>query len=96
MAQKIHIAPEQVGERADQFRAQAESLKDIIETMDKYMEKLAQEWEGDSSAAFMAKFSEIRPGFVTAEEMMREIASALDKNSDRFSNADKKMAAQFQ
>lgn len=96
MADKIHISPEAVRERAEQFRAQAESLNGIIAAMDGYMEQLGREWEGDSSTAFMARFTEIRPGFLAAEDMMREIASALDKNATRFQDTDERLARQFQ
>lgn len=95
MADKINIYPDKVGERAEQFRTQAGSLNAIIQTMDNSISGLMDEWEGESSAAFMAKYQEIRPGFLQAEEMMREIASALDKNASRYEKADARMAKQF-
>ncbi len=93
---KIHISVEAVRDRAGQYKDEAQKLHDIAAVMDGYIEKLPEEWEGLSSQSFIETYRTLRPAFTQAEELIREIAKALDDSATRFEVADQDMANQFQ
>ena len=92
---QIRITPEQMRSRAGEYRTQAQSVDDVIIAMDTLLNNLQSEWEGESSAAFADRFTELRPGFVSAKDLINEIASALDATANDIEDLDKKIAGQW-
>lgn len=82
-------------ERAGEYRTEAENVENVISKMDSLLEQLQSEWEGSASEAYAAKFEELRPGFVSAKELIDEIAAALDKTAEIVENTDNDIASQF-
>jgi WXG100 family type VII secretion target len=95
MAGQIRITPEQMRSRATEYRAQATNVEDVINAMDNLLNALQSEWEGESSAAFADRFTELRPGFVSAKELIDEIAAALDATANDIEDLDSQIAGQF-
>ena len=95
MAGQIRITPEQMNSRAQQYRGEADELNSIILRMDSLLTALQGEWEGAASDAYAARFAELRPGFVKAEELIREIAAALDAAATRLYETDSALASGF-
>ena len=95
MAGQIRITPEQMNARARQYRREADEVNRVIMRMDSLLEVVQGEWEGASSEAYAARFAELRPGFLKAEALIREIAMALDLAARRLAETDSMIAGQF-
>ena len=78
MANQIRITPDQMRTRAAQYRNEADTVNGVISKMDSLLQQLQSEWEGAASESYAGRYQELKPGFVKAEELIREIASALE------------------
>lgn len=95
MANQIRITPDQMRERAGQYRNEADTVNGVISTMDNLLQQLQSEWEGASSESYNARYQELKPGFVKAEELIREIAASLDSTAKTLEETDASIASQF-
>lgn len=95
MANQIRITPDQMRERANQYRVEADAVNGIINKMDTLLGQLQSEWEGASSESYAARYQELKPGFIRAEELIREIAAALDSTARIVEETDASIANQF-
>ena len=93
MAGQIRITPEQMRTRANEYRVEAGNVEGVISKMDRLLTQLESEWEGESSRAYSARFTELRPGFVKAKELIEEIARALDTTASTLEDTDARIAA---
>ncbi len=96
MANQIRITPDQMRERAGQYRNEADTVNGVISNMDTLLSNLQSEWEGQASESYAARYEELKPGFQKAEELIREIAAALDSTASIVETTDSDIAAQFQ
>lgn len=96
MANQIRITPDQMRGRAGEYRTQADTVNDVISKMDTLLSNLQQEWEGAASESYAQRYTELRKGFVAAEELIREIAAALDSTAKIVEETDVSIAQQFQ
>ena len=96
MANQIRITPDQMRERAGQYRNEADTVNQVISSMDTLLSNLQAEWEGAASESYAARYEELKPGFQKAEELIREIAAALDSTANIVETTDSDIAAQFQ
>ena len=96
MANQIRITPDQMRERANQYRTEADTVNGVISSMDTLLSNLQSEWEGAASESYAARYEELKPGFQKAEELIREIAAALDSTASIVETTDSDIAAQFQ
>lgn len=92
---QIRITPDQMRTRANQYRAQADNMNGIIRSMDSLLQQLQSEWEGYSSESYAARYQELKPGFVKAEELIREIATALDFTANEVEQKDLDLGSRF-
>ena len=92
---QIRISPDQMRERAGQYRVEADTVNGVISKMDSLLQQLQSEWEGASSESYAARYQELKPGFVKAEELIREIATALDSTAKIIEETDADIANQF-
>ncbi len=95
MANQIRITPDQMRERASEYRVEADTVNGVISKMDSLLQQLQSEWEGASSESYAARYEELKPGFVKAENLIREIASALDSTAQIIEETDNSIASQF-
>ena len=95
MANQIRITPDQMRDRANQYRTEADHVNDVINSMDRLLDQLLAEWEGAASESYSARYQELKPDFVKAEELIREIASALDSTAAIVEQTDADIANQF-
>lgn len=64
--------------------------------MDNLLNALQSEWEGEASQSYAQHyFSELKPGFQKAKEMIEEIAVALDKTATTLEETDNSIASGF-
>ncbi|MDO4536952.1 MAG: WXG100 family type VII secretion target [Coriobacteriales bacterium] len=93
MAGQIRITPDQMHARANEYRVEAENVQAVINKMDNLLMRLQSEWEGAASIAYVARFNELRPGFIRARDLVDEIARALDNTATRLEETDVQIAA---
>jgi len=95
MANQIRITPDQMRIKAGQYRNEAETVQGVINQMDNLLGQLQEEWEGAASESYAARYQELKPGFMKAEELIREIAAALDSTARIVEETDTNIANQF-
>ena len=95
MANQIRITPDQMRERANQYRVEADTVNGVISKMDALLQQLQSEWEGAASESYAARYQEVKPGFMKAEDLIREIAAALDSTAKIVEETDVNIANQF-
>ena len=82
--------------RANEYRNEADSVNGVITKMDALLQALQSEWEGAASESYAARYQELKPGFMKAEELIREIAQSLDATANIVEETDSNIANQFQ
>lgn len=95
MAQQIRMTPNSMRARAGEYRGEAEKVSEVISKMDSLLVKLQNEWEGSASNSYANRYQELRPGFQRAEELIREIAAALDSTAQIVEETDQGIANRF-
>jgi len=95
MADQISLSPEQMRQRANQYKTQSEVVESVIKEMDTLLNQLQSEWKGQSSEAYAARFQELRPSFVNAQTLIMEISTALNSTANIMANTDTEIASQF-
>lgn len=95
MANQIRVTPDQMRQRASDYRKQADAVRDVITKMDNLLSQLQSEWEGQASESYAARYTELKPGFVKAENLIREIAQSLDAVARNVEEQDASIASQF-
>lgn len=89
----IRIDPEVMRTRAGQFRSEAERIQEVISNMDNLLSNLQSEWEGNASQSYAQRYtSEFKPNLQNTQEMVVEIASALDKIAQNMQEQDQALA----
>ena len=92
---QIRITPEQMHSRAWEYRTEAENVNAVIQKMDALLSALQEEWEGAAAQSYAERFSELRPGFVKAEELINEIAASLDQTAETLQSTDEEIASAY-
>lgn len=95
MANQIRITPYQMRQRANDYRREADTMNGVITKMDTLLQQLQSEWEGSASESYAVRYDELKPGFMRAEELIREIATALDSTAKIVEQTDSEIANQF-
>ena len=95
MPSQIRITPDQMRSRATQYRSEADTVNEVIRNMDSLLNQLQDEWEGAASQSYAARYEEIKPDFIKVEELIREIATALDSIANKVEQTDMDIANQF-
>lgn len=84
----IKMTPEMMRQRAAEYTTQSENLDGIITKMDGLLKQLQSEWEGNAAEGFAIKFSELRPGFIKARDLINDIATELKNSANKFEQVD--------
>ena len=95
MTNQIRIAPDQMCERANLYRTEADTVNGVINNMNSLLQRLQSEWEGAASEFYATRCQELKPGFMKAEELIREIAAALDSTAKIVEETATSIANQF-
>lgn len=95
MAGQIRISPEQMRGRANEYRAEANNVGQVISKMDSLLNQLQAEWEGAASESYAERYNELKPSFVKAQELINEIAQALDQTANTLEDTDASIASGF-
>ncbi|MCL2826202.1 MAG: WXG100 family type VII secretion target [Eggerthellaceae bacterium] len=95
MAGQIRISPDVMRQRAGQYRNEAENVSSVISSMDNLLNMLQGEWEGEASRSYEQRYQELKPGFQKAQELIEEIAQALDQTATTLEDTDSSIASGF-
>ncbi len=95
MAGQIRITPDVMRQRAGQYRNEAANVNAVIASMDNLLGMLQSEWEGEASQSYAQRYAELKPGFQKAEELIQEIAQALDQTAAALEETDAAIASGF-
>lgn len=95
MASQIRMTPDMMRQRAGQYRGEADAVNQVITSMDNLLTALQGEWEGAASESYAQRYEELKPSFQKAEELIREIAAALDSTANIVEQTDNDIASQF-
>ena len=95
MSNQIRITPDQMRERAGNYRTEADTVNAVIRKMDTLLQQLQSEWEGAASRSYATRYQELKPSFTKAEELIREIAASLDSTAKIVEDTDSNIAKQF-
>ncbi len=96
MAGTIKISPDTMRSRANEYRQQGNAVGDVITRMDSLLSQLQQEWEGEASTSYADRYNnDLRKSFVAAQELIEEIATALDQTATALEEQDAQIGAMF-
>lgn len=90
---KLRISPDQMRDRASAFNNHATTLEGVIADMDRLLQSLQEEWEGEASSSFAARYQELKPNFIKTKELIAEIASTLSGVASSSEQFDSEMAS---
>ena len=92
----IRIDPDTMIVRANQYRVEAQNVGQIIANLDQLLSALQTEWEGDASRAYADQyFSELKPTFQRAQQLIDEVSIALERTAQQMRDSDMTSASQF-
>jgi WXG100 family type VII secretion target len=91
----IRITPDLMRTRAGQYRGESQSIGSVISNMDGLLASLQEEWEGEASKSYADRYSELKPTFQKAQQLVDEIATSLDKVAQQMEDTDSSIAAAF-
>ena len=95
MAGQIRMKPETMRLRASQTDKNAQTVQEVINAMDKLLQTLKSEWEGDAMKGYEERYNKIKPSFKNAKELVDEIANNLRATAKIVEETDKSIASQF-
>ena len=92
---QIRMTPDSMRGRAQEYRREAEKVNSVITKMDSLLQQLQGEWEGSASESYAARYEELRPSFVQAENLIQEIAQKLDSTAKAYEELDAQAARSY-
>lgn len=96
MSEEFRITPDQMRERAKQFREQADIFSDTIANMQSLIDALQVEWLGRSSEEFANQFATLKvETFVKVQELIGDIAGQLDGTATVYEEVEDELASKF-
>lgn len=95
MAGQIRLTPEEMHNRAREYRTESENIGQVISTMDRLLGQLEMEWEGAASRSFGDQYRELRPAFEKAQQLVETISTQLDQTAEAVSGLDQEIASKF-
>lgn len=95
MANQIRLTPDAMRARASEYQQQSDIVGEVIATMDNLLGQLRSEWEGSASEAYEEKYTQLKPGFESMQELIAEICTALNKTADIVEMTDSDIANQL-
>lgn len=92
---QIRMTPETMRTRAGQTDKQAEAVQNMITAMDRLLETLRSEWEGEAMTGYEERYNKIKPSFQNAEKLLEEIAHNLRESARIIEDTDRNIGSQY-
>lgn len=92
----ILMTPDQMEDTAKQYERRGSDVDQLTKELDGMLTTLVGEWHGQASQSFEDRWTnDLKKSFVSAADMLRQIASALRNASSSFQESDKSIAGTF-
>ena len=92
----IRIDPDSMDSRANEYRTEGQNVGQVIAKMDNLLAALQAEWEGEASRSYADRYqSDLKPAFLRAQELIDEIATALNQTASAMREQDAAIASGF-
>lgn len=95
MTGQIRMTPDTMRQRSSEANDQANQMQELIKAMDRLLERLEGEWEGDAMRGYEDRYKKIRPSFENAKDLLDEISHNLSKTAQIIEDTDKNIGSQF-
>lgn len=95
MAGQIRMTPETMRTRSREAGDQAANMEALRTRMERLLNDLRREWEGDAMEGYEQRFNEIRPVLKKAKDLLDEISHNLSKTADIVQQTDEGIGRQF-
>lgn len=95
MAGQIRITPEAMHGRATEFRGAQEDFEQTVGKMERLIDTLRGEWEGQASERFASQFESLKPSFTQMSQLISDIAKQCDDVADATQALDEEIASKF-
>ncbi len=96
MADQIRMSPEQMRTRATEFSREGDNIQTTIDTMQRLINELRNEWEGSASASFEQQFESLKPSFNDMRNLVEDISKQLTATAQAMEDLDRDIASKFQ
>lgn len=70
MTGQIRMTPDTMRQRASETDKQAQTVEDVIRAMDRLLQTLHSEWEGDAIKGYEERYNKIKPSFQNAKDLL--------------------------
>ena len=84
----IKVAPETLASTAGEFGGQATQLQSLTGEMMQLIQSLSAAWNGEASAAFLAKFNGLQPDMDKMFRMVQEHSTDLQEMATAYMQAE--------
>lgn len=95
MSGQIRMSPQQMRVRAKEFRTEGENIQNTITKMQKLIDTLQGEWEGEASKQFAQQFATLKPSFTKMKQLVDDIGKQLDGTANATEQLDRDIASKF-
>lgn len=92
---QIRMTPETMRTRASQTDKQSEAVQNVITAMDRLLQTLKSEWEGEAMRGYEERYNKIKPSFQNAKELLDEIAHNLRESARIIEDTDRNIGSQY-
>ena len=92
---EIKISPDEMRGRAGEFHTEADKVQEVIDNMTRLAAQIQEEWTGEAARSFGETFEQLRPGFVSAQELVEQFSQNLYKTADAFEKFSEEMGRQW-
>ncbi len=90
----INVDAEDLREKAESLRSEADDLREIIANGKSLLEALVDAgFEGAAAQAFIDKYDEVTPDLENAAELLDSVGDALDDTAQNFEDMDDEIAS---
>ena len=95
MAGQIRMTPEQMRQRAGEFRTEGDNVEQVISKMQNLSDTLRSEWEGQAAVRFDEQFQQLKPSFQKMRELITDVSTQLDQTAAAVEQLDQDIASKF-
>ena len=95
MSGQIRMTPEQMRQRAGEFRTESDNTEQVISKMQSLIGTLRSEWEGQAAQKFDEQFQQLKPSFQKMRELISDVATQLDQTAMAVEQLDRDIAGKF-
>lgn len=95
MAFGIGVNAEILHDHAGGIRNDSGELGQLIERITNRIYSLEADWQGQAASSFIQQWSDLKPSFDKAQQLLDEIGQQLDQAASAYENFDAEMASRI-